>query len=85
MKELDTGHFLFMVAKDIVVRTHGAKTKDWPETNFYTYISTIMLTIKAEHITKLMKQYKVIKLFRYGSYFEILPPESKDEEIMPNT
>jgi len=73
--ERDCGHFLFIAAKDMVVRTHGVKTKDWPEQNFYTLCSTVMLNIKPEHIQRLMKQYKISKLLRYGDYFDSLPPE----------
>jgi hypothetical protein len=79
--EFDTGHFLFIAARDIVTRTYGVKTKEWPERNFYALISTIKDNIRSEHIPKLMRQYKVGKLKDYGRYFDVLPQEQDDEEI----
>lgn len=84
LREFDAGHFLFMVAKDIVVKAHGIKAQDWPETNFYTLISTVKCQIKSEHITELMRQYKVDRLIGYGRYFDVLPQEIDDEELVKN-
>lgn len=78
---MDTGHFLFLVAKDLTVRTHGPNAKNWPEENFYTYVSTIKMNIKLEHLPKLMKQYKVETLERFDSYFEITEDMKRDEEV----
>lgn len=82
--ERDCGHFLFMAAKDMVVNTYGAKTKDWPEENLYTLISTVKTNIKSDHVPKLMKQYKISKLLRYGEYFNSPPTETTDEKLVTN-
>jgi len=82
--ERDCGHFLFMAAKDMVVNTYGIKTKDWPEENFYTLISTVKMNIKSTHIQKLMRQYKVSKLLGYARYFDVPPQEPTDEKVITN-
>jgi hypothetical protein len=76
--EYDTGHFLYMAAKDICIRTHGPKMKDWPEENFYAYISTVKMSITREQVPKLMKQAKVTRLLRFDEYF---PMENTDEKV----
>jgi hypothetical protein len=76
--EYDTGHFLYLAAKDICIRAHGPQMKDWPEANFYAYISTVKMSIKREQVPDLMKQSKVTRLLRLEEYF---PTENIDEKV----
>jgi hypothetical protein len=76
--EYDTGHFLYLAAKDMAIRTHGPLMKEWPESNFYAYISTIKMNIKLEQVPKLMKQAKVDRLLRFDEYFQ---REKVNEEV----
>jgi hypothetical protein len=79
--EYDTGHFLYLAAKDLAVRTHGPKMKEWPEKNFYAYISTIKMSITREQVPKLMKRSKVTRLLRFDEYFPMEDTDERDSII----
>lgn len=59
---MDKDHFLTLVAKDVVVRTHGVPTKEWPPANLWAMISTVKCSIKEEQIPQLMHSYNVEQL-----------------------
>jgi hypothetical protein len=62
METLDKDHFLTIVAKDAVVRTHGRAVARWPTANFWTLISTVKSSIKDEQIPQLMASYDIEEL-----------------------
>ena len=63
---LDKDHFLTLVAKNAVVRTHGSATEHWPQNNFWAMISTIKSSIPDEQIPQLMASYKIDKLIGFS-------------------
>ena len=62
-------HFLTLVAKDAIVRTHGAATKQWPDANFWAMVSTVKSGIEESRLPKLMQTYNIAQLSDYS------PPE----------
>jgi hypothetical protein len=62
---MSKAHFLTLVAKNAVVKTHGPKTKDWPENNFWAMVSTIKSRIKDEQIPQLMHANNISVLSDY--------------------
>jgi len=62
MEILDKDHFLTIVAKDAVIRTHGHAAQNWPPANLWALISTVKSSIKDEQIPQLMASYKIEKL-----------------------
>ena len=62
MEIMDKNHFLTIVAKDAVIRTHGRAAHHWPPVNFWAMISTVKSGITDEQIPKLMSSYNIEKL-----------------------
>lgn len=59
MKEMNTGQFKTLAAKDIVIKQFGPQTKDWPEHNFWTLVSTTKALIQEKHMPDLLARYQV--------------------------
>lgn len=59
MSKMTKGHFLTLVAKDTIVRTYGSTVRSWPDTTFWTLISTVKSSITEKQIPQLMASYKV--------------------------
>jgi len=59
---MDKDHFLTIVAKDAVVRTHGQAVSTWPPSNFWALISTVKSSITDEQIPQLMASYEIENL-----------------------
>lgn len=62
MEIMDKDHFLTIVSKDAVVRTHGRACSSWPPENFWAMISTVKSNITDDQIPQLMASYNVDRL-----------------------
>lgn len=66
MADIETvGHLKTLAAKDAVVRSYGAATRDWPPENFWALVSSVKSNISDDRIPKLMEIYKVKSLSDY--------------------
>lgn len=59
MKEMNTGQFKTLVAKDTVVKQFGPQVKDWPDQNFWTLVSSYKELIEDKHMPTLLSKYQV--------------------------
>lgn len=65
LQSMCLSHFLIRVAKDAVVRAHGAKINDWPANNYWAMVSSVKSTIRDDQILDLMTQYGIKRLSDY--------------------
>lgn len=75
-KTFEYGHFITIVAKDMVVKQYGGQTKDWPPENFWATVSSYRDVIKQADLPELMKQYGITELTEVPT--EALPDDQQN-------
>ena len=69
-QSMTLSHFLVVVAKDAIEKTHGAKINDWPSANYWAMVSSVKSSVRDDQIPDLMARYKITRLSDY-------PPPTK--------
>ena len=58
-------HFHTIVAKEAIVKAHGAAATNWPTYTFWVMVSTVKYAIQEHHMPALLKKYNLTSLSEY--------------------